>query len=241
MRFFYFLAITSLLILTGAAAAQDVSEFDDFENDIQQDLRDTHVADPLESFNRGMFWVNDKLYFYALKPVARGYGKIVPKTARRCAADFFDNIQFPLRLVNNLLQLKWRGAGVETKRFVVNSTAGVLGLFDPAENKWNWYASDEDFGQTFAHYGVGPGFALYLPLFGPGNLRDAMGKIPAYFIDPVTYVDPWYARQGIKVFDTVNYTSLSIGRYEGMKKQSVDPYQFIQDAYQQNRLKKIRE
>lgn len=230
-----------LLILSGFATAQDVSEFDDFEDEIQAKVDATHVADPIEPFNRCMFWVNDKLYFYALKPIAQGYGKITPEPARECVGNFFDNLQFPLRVVNNLLQCKWNGAGTETKRFAVNTTVGVLGLFDPAENKWNWMPADEDFGQTFAHYGVGAGFALYLPLFGPSNLRDAMGKIPAYFIDPLTYLDPWYARQGLKVFDTVNFTSLNIGMYEAFKKETMDPYQFFQDAYQQNRLKKIEE
>ena len=241
MRFFFCLVISFSCILRGAVTAEDLSEFDNFESDIQENLNAAHVPDPLEPFNRGMFWVNDKLYFYALKPIALGYGKIIPQTARRCVGDFFGNLQFPLRFVNNVLQCKWRGAGVETTRFVVNTTVGILGLFDPAENKWQWVSTDEDFGQTFAHYGLGPGFALYLPLFGPSNLRDAIGKIPAYFIDPVTYVDPWYARQGLKVFDTVNITSLTIGTYESLKKQGMDPYRFIQEAYQQNRLKKIQE
>ena len=101
------------------------------------------IADPIEPFNRAMFWFNDKLYFYALKPAARVY-RVVPEPARTSVSNFFSNVATPVRFVNSLLQLKVKDAGTELGRFVVNSTVGILGLFDPARDIWK--KKEEDFG-----------------------------------------------------------------------------------------------
>ncbi len=115
------------------------------------------IADPLEPWNRAMFTVNDKLYFWVLKPVAKGYSAIVPEWGRVRVKNIFQNITMPVRFVNNLLQLKIKGAGTELLRFVFNTTAGVGGMFDVAKNI-DLEAQDEDLGQTLGVFGIGNGF-----------------------------------------------------------------------------------
>ncbi len=229
------------VLIACAAHAQEEDAFDDFENEIQQHLNFTRVADPLEIVNRGCFWLNDKLYFYALKPVAVGYKTILPEPARESVDNVFSNLGFPRRFVNNLLQLKGCGAAAELRNFACNSTAGVLGLLNVAEDHYHWKAHDEDFGQTLAYYGAGSWMAVHLPIWGPSNLRDALGMLPDYLLDPVSYIDAWGVRIALRSGDGVNKTSLNIGVYEDLKAESLDPYRFMQDAYEQNRQKRLKE
>jgi len=198
------------------------------------------VPDPLEPMNRAFFAFNDKLYFWVLKPVATGYKTVVPEEARVCVRNFFQNLSFPVRFVNNLFQGKFFGAFEETCGFLVNSTVGLGGFADIAMAV-NLKRHDEDMGQTLAVYGSGPVFYIYWPFFGPSTLRDTMGMVGDIFLDPLTYFgDYWYApySRGINV---VNETSLRIGDYESLKKAALDPYVALRDAYYQNRLSKIRE
>ena len=204
---------------------------------------DVVVADPLEPFNRGMFWVNDKLYFYLLKPVARAY-RVVPEPARTSVGRAFSNLGAPVRFLNATLQLKFKTAGTELGRFVVNSTVGLLGLFDPA-NKMGLKKQDEDFGQTLGHYGAGQGFYLVLPVLGPSSLRDGVGRVVDTFADPIS--SPYYVKLkqeeqiGLKVFDAENALSLDKDTYEGIKRDSLDPYLFVRNAYLQRRAAKVKE
>ena len=191
------------------------------------------------TLNRGIWWVNDKLYLYVLEPVASGYSKVIPKTGRQSIANAFDNLQAPERFVNNLLQMKASDAGTELKRFVCNSTIGVLGFRDPAAKKHE--PQPEDFGQTLGHYGVKPVMALQLPLLGPSNLRDTVGMIPDMFLNPIFYLESLAIKIGVKAEEEVNKTSLRLGVYEDIKKERLDVYAFLQNAYEQNRLKKIEE
>lgn len=206
-----------------------------------KDEADTHVFDPLSGYNRFMTHVNDKLYFWLLKPVARGLSKVIPERGRLAISRCFKNILFPIRLVNNLLQLKFKRAGIESARFGVNTTIGVLGLGDPAKNCLGLDAYQEDFGQTLGHYGVGGGIHIVLPVFGPSNLRDAIGMIPDYFLNPINYLSDFEYRAGAQAFDTINYTSLHIGEYEDLKKDALDLYISLRDAYEHNREMKIAE
>jgi len=199
------------------------------------------ASDPLSSYNRFMFAVNDRLYYWVLKPVATGYAKITPEGARAAVNRFFKNLAFPQRLVNNVLQGQLKDAGVVSARFAINTTVGLLGLFDPARSRWKLSAREEDFGQTLGRYGVGDGFPLVLPLLGPSNLRDAPALIPDAFLDPVNYVHPAAAATAIHAGKRLNHTSLHLGEYESMKKAALDPYVFLRDAYKQNRDKRIKE
>ena len=227
----------------GIAIAQDedFDDFDEFDKEIQEQVDAAKVPDPIEPVNRGFWWLNDKLYFYALKPVATGYKTVTPKPVRTSVRNFFKNLGFPKRLVNNLFQLKFRGAGEELRNFTFNTTAGCLGLFDVAEDHYGWEPRDEDFGQTMAHYGAGQWMAVHLPVFGPSNLRDSLGMIPDMFLDPVMYIDSWGGRFAIRSGQEVNRTSLHLGLYEDIKKENLDVYRFLQDAYEQNRAKKLEE
>lgn len=223
-------------------AITDNWEDEDFDLEGEfEDVSESEVFDPLSGYNRLMTKVNDKLYFWVLKPVAKGYGKVVPETARRSVNRFFNNLLFPVRFVNNVLQLKFRHAWIELARFGMNTTVGILGFGDPAKEWLDLEAYPEDFGQTLGHYGVGSGFHIVLPVIGPSNLRDMAGLVPDYFLDPVSYTDKREDEFAIRSFNRVDYTSLHIGEYESLKKDAVDLYTFLRDTYEQKRKKEIKE
>lgn len=199
------------------------------------------IADPLEPLNRVFFQFNDKLYFWVLKPTARGYEKVVPWEIRTCVRNFFRNLLMPVRAVNCLLQGKIGGFGNEILRFVINTTAGVGGLGDPA-TAINIGAHDEDLGQTLGVAGVGHGIFLMWPILGPSSVRDTVGMIGDGFLMPVNYYpDQYKYRVETRGLDTVNSTSFRIGDYEALKDASFDPYAAVRDAYFQLREKKLKE
>ncbi len=198
------------------------------------------VSDPIEPWNRLMYKFNDKLYFWVLKPVARGYSAVVPEQARVSVSNFFHHITTPIRLVNSLLQLDLKAAGAELARFTINTLAGTGGLFDPAK-EYNLLMQDKDLGQTFGHYGVGNGFYIVWPFLGPSTARDSLGTLGDNFLDPVNYVTPFRNSLAIQSSKRINTTSLHIGDYEDLKEAALDPYISIRDAYIQNRNYKIKE
>lgn len=198
------------------------------------------IYDPIEPFNRGMFWFNDKLYFYLFKPIARGY-RVVPEPARRSVANFFSNLATPVRFVNSLLQLKFADAGTELGRLVVNSTVGIGGLFDPAKKYCHMYKKNEDLGQTFGHYGVGNGFYIVWPILGPSSARDTVGMAGDFFLDPMRYVDmKTWERLALKGLDKETRLSLDKDTYEAVKRQALDPYLNVRSSYAQHRAGKIK-
>jgi phospholipid-binding lipoprotein MlaA len=198
------------------------------------------IADPLEGFNRAMFTVNDKLYFWALKPVATGYRAVVPQPARSGVKNFFSNLGFPVRFANAILQGKSRAAEAELTRFLYNSTVGVLGFGNPAKKHSALNFDEEDLGQTLGRYGIGDGFYLVWPFFGPSTLRDSFGRLGDRFLDPVGYVNPAEAEWALKGVDIINGTSLRIGDYESLKAAALDPYISMRDGYRQMRQAKIK-
>ena len=212
------------------------SEDYDFLDDTE--VEPVTIYDPFEPFNRMVFKFNDRLYFLFLKPVTRGYNRLVPEKGRVSVRRFFANITTPIRLVNSLLQFKVKEAGNELFRMWINTTIGLAGFMDPAAERWKIYKHREDTGQTLGFYGAGPGFYLNLPFFGPSSLRDSAGLVGDMYLDPVTYLfphDPIVAI-GVVAYDRgVNETSLNIGIYEEMKEDALDPYIFIRDAYHQHR------
>ncbi len=208
--------------------------------DLEEPLRP--IADPLELINRFFFHVNDRLYFGVLKPVASVYKAIVPQPARVSARNFFSNVATPVRVANCLLQLNFKGVGNETTRFLLNTTIGLAGLFDPAKKRFNIKKQEEDFGQTLGFYRIGPVFYINVPIFGPSSLRDTVGSLADGFLDPLNYlVTSVPANLGIKAYDRVNRTSLTIGEYEDLKEAALDPYIALRDAYHQFRQEKIKE
>ena len=224
----------------GAPGPADTAEDDGFEADIfQEDQADQSnhaiVADPLEGFNRAVFIFNDKLYMYGLKPIAKGYARVVPSFARKGVKNFFNNLFFPIRFVNNLLQGKGEAAGMEFSAFFINTTLGFGGLNDFAQKYVGIRLQDEDFGQTLGSYGIGNGFYLMLPVLGPSSLRDAVGRAGDWLVNPINYAEPWELSWGLWGLEKVNWISFHIGEYEAFKKASIDPYTAMRNAYVQNR------
>ena len=200
------------------------------------------ITDPLEPFNRAMFTFNDRLYFWVLKPVAQGYGAIMPEPARVSVSNFFSNLRSPIHFVNCLLQANFIGAATELFRFMINSTIGLAGLFDPAGGEEiHLVRQDEDFGQTLGVYGAGQGFYIVWPILGPSSPRDTVGMVGDFFAYPLSYLDPWYAWLAVRGYETINDVSLSIGDYEAIKEAAIDPYLAVRNAYAQYRQKKVEE
>ena len=229
------------LFLAFPAFAQS-SDDEPADEDVQDIQPQPLIPDPLERFNRAMFVFNDKLYFYALKPVARAY-RHVPEGARVSVGNFFSNLRSPIRMVNALLQLKLVQAGNELLRFGVNTTFGIAGLFDPAATYLGIRSVDEDLGQTLGYYGVGQGLYLVVPFYGSTSLRDGIGSLADYYYLDPTYlaVDSDVKRTGVYVVQSVNQVSLDRDTYEQIKRDQLDPYAFIRDAYAQNRASRIRQ
>ena len=202
------------------------------------------IPDPLEPVNRAFFHFNDKLYFWVLKPFATGYKAVIPEDGRIGVRNFFSNVATPVRLVNCLLQAKFKGAGNETVRFVLNTTLGIAGFFDPATKAFKIEKQEADFGQTLGIWGIGPAFYLDWPILGPSNLRDTVGYVGDRAFDPRTYLAYYFliaeiVTAGTWTLDKVNETSLTLGEYENLKKAALDPYIALREAYSQYRQNKI--
>ena len=224
----------------------DVTEEEYFEEDVFEEETVT-IADPMpiRLWNRGMYHFNDKFYFWIMKPVSLTYKKVVHEDLRGIVSNFFHNLATPVRFVNSLLQLKMMEAGNELARFVVNTTVGVGGLGDVAKTEFDIQRHEEDFGQTLGHYGIGHGFYIVWPLIGPSSVRDTVGTVGDWFLDPLYYHDEFGIHRdtaiGLVIFDKVNATSFRIGDYEALKDAAIDPYEMIKDAYIQYRKKKVEE
>ncbi|QTA79066.1 Intermembrane phospholipid transport system lipoprotein [Desulfonema limicola] len=200
------------------------------------------VSDPLYYWNKAMFHVNDKLYFWAMKPVASGYKTITPTIVRSGIKNFFYNLGTPVRFVSCLLQGKSEAAGTELGRFMINTTFGVLGFgdlsyLDPKLTP----PPDEDFGQTLGIWGIGNGIYLVWPVLGPSTLRDSIGAFSDSFLSPVTYTEPLSVSAGITAFDQINSLSFRLGDYETLKGAALEPYEAFRNAYIQYRVQKIKD
>lgn len=218
--------------------------------------------DPLEGFNSVMFEFNRKVDKYLIKPVAQVYDKIMPNALQKGISNFYyNNIHFGPRLLNNVFQLKLKGAGIELSRFAINNVIGLAGFFDPAKHWLGLETPQEDTGQTLGSYGVPPGPYLVLPLLPPFTLRDFFGYLLDFGMNPVNYfllptfeVDNWPSaiahknrdtttilQLGRTVEDIVNYRSLNLETFEGVEEATVDLYSAVRNAYLQKRAKAIRE
>jgi phospholipid-binding lipoprotein MlaA len=200
------------------------------------------IADPLEPINRAFFHFNDKLYFWVLRPVASGYKAVIPQDLRVGVRNFFTNLVTPVRLVNCLLQANFKGAGIETVRFLMNTGFGMVGFMDLAKTDFHLEKKDEDFGQTLGVWGLGPAIYINWPILGPSSVRDTIGFTGDLFLDPRNYlITSTPINVGIRSYERVNDSSLRIGEYEDLKKDSLDPYVALKDAYYQYRKNKIKE
>jgi len=225
-----------LLAALSALPAQSQEDEEFFEFDEEASAAPA-IADPLESLNRASFAVNDKLYRGVLKPIARGL-RVLPVPVRNGMANFFTNLLAPVSAACALLQGEPRNAAIEASRFVLNTTAGLGGLLDPATHL-GLLQDEEDVGQTLARYGVGHGFYLVVPLYGPTSLRDMAGSITN------NRVNPFYQNLvtgeiiGINLAAAEVDLSLDQDTYEAFYESALDPYVFFRSAWVQNRQGKI--
>lgn len=192
------------------------------------------ISDPLERLNRGTYYFNDHLYRWLLRPAAKGYSAVAPKPVRESVDRFFLNVKFPIRGVNNLLQGRFSAAGIETARFVVNTTVGIGGLFDPASHM-KLKAHPADFDQTLARYGLPTGIYLNLPVLGPSSVRGAAGLAGDTVLNPSFYIDNGWITSGATALNTVNTTSLRYKEYDTLLNGTLDPYAAMRSAYFENR------
>ncbi len=218
-------------------------------------------SDPWEGLNAVIFEFNRKVDKYVLKPVAKVYDKVVPDALEKGISNFMHNVRIGPRLINNILQLKIKGAGIEISRLLINSTLGLAGFFDPAKNWFDLTTPDEDTGQTLGAYGVPPGPYLVLPLLPPLTVRDFFGLILDFGADPVNYfLFPTFevddlpsaiahknrdtttiGQFGTRLEEIVNDRSLNLEKYQGVEEATVDLYAAVRNAYLQKRAKAIRE
>lgn len=188
--------------------------------------------DPWEGFNRKMFAFNDTVDTYTLKPVAKGYKAITPDPVERGISRMFSNVGEVVNVVNDLLQGKFRQAGNDTGRFVINTTIGLVGFFDVADHFGLPKNDGEDFGQTLGVWGVDSGPYLVLPLFGPSTVRDGPARIVDRFINPINEIDHVPTRNQIYGAEVI---STRADLLEAEKFVRGERYSFIRDAYLQRR------
>ena len=202
----------------------------------------TRNDDPWEPFNRKMYAFNDAADKAVIRPVAVGYRKITSANVRRVIGNFYDNIKMPITIVNNVLQGDPRRAAKNTGRFVVNTTIGFVGLFDPA-SEMNLPLDETDFGVTLAKWGVPDGPYLVLPLVGSTTARDVWRLPVDQYFDPLQwYADEhdfnYHAEYLPSMFYLVTLRARGI-EAEGLLEGVYDPYVFYRDAYKQRRIYEI--
>ena len=201
------------------------------------------VNDPLEPMNRAIFEVNEGFQDVLLRPITKFYNTNVNLTVRQGISNFLDNLSSPVIFANDLLQGEFVRARGTFVRAIINTTIGIVGFADVA-SELGIERHDEDFGQTLAVYGMGEGFYLVLPIFGPSNPRDAIGK---FVIDP--YLDPLGLWLGNTDRQNIEYTlagAEGLDEYAGIvdelnqvKKTSVDYYAAVRSLYRQKRKTEI--
>lgn len=190
--------------------------------------------DPLEPLNRGIYTFNDGFDALLVKPAAEFYRFIVPEFARTGVSNFFSNINDVIVALNSLLQGKVNQAGSDIARLIVNSTFGVLGLFDVA-TEIGLEKHYEDFGQTLGYWGIGDGPYLVLPFLGPSSFRDAVGWVGDVYTWPVTYLEPTRHRNFLIAFRFVTVRADLLEASRILETAALDPYEFVRDAYLQRR------
>lgn len=259
-------ATPPVLLADGSGASKPASDatekpsddlFDPFAKSGEDAIEE---YDPWEPLNTKIFEFNRQVDRWILKPVAQGYNFVMPNPVQIGISNFFYNLRFPPRFFNNIFQGKAKGAGIEVGRFLVNSTAGVGGLFDVAQHL-DLKTPEEDTGQTLGFYGVTPGPYVILPLLPPFNLRDLVGYVGDIALNPINWlVAPIIEIDGVpsviahknrtastvvqlggRVFEIVNDRSLNLEKFQGVEEATLDLYAAVRNAYLQKRARAIRE
>lgn len=211
---------TAILLLSGCATTSN------------------NPKDPYESFNRAMFDVNEGIDTVIAKPLAKGYDVVTPLPVKAGVGNFFSNVGDLFIGVNNGLQGKPAEGASDIARLLINSTVGILGLFDVA-SEMGLEKHNEDFGQTFARWGMNDGGYLFLPIIGPRTVRDTAGFVVDSYADPVSHVQRVHTRNGLRVLRMVDIRASLLPSDKVVEEAALDKYQYIRDAYLQRRRNQI--
>jgi phospholipid-binding lipoprotein MlaA len=189
--------------------------------------------DPFERVNRVTFAINDKLDKAIAKPVARTYRKVAPQFVQTGVSNFMDNMNYPVTIVNDVLQAKFKPAVSDVGRFILNTTVGIGGLFDPATAA-GLDKNDEDLGLTFGKWGIHQGPYIVLPIIGPSTVRDGLGRLGDEFVSPQNYIKNKWTRYGL---DGLYYLDIRarLLDVEGALDNAYDRYAVLRSVYLQRR------
>jgi phospholipid-binding lipoprotein MlaA len=233
----HLLVITAILIcgLNGCATPPPASD-----KDALSDYNETN--DPLEPTNRAIYAFNNGLDTVIMRPAAQAYRFLIPGSVRGGIHNVLSNLGTPVQLGNDILEGKPRRAGDTTMRFVINTTAGVLGVFDIAKG-WGYPDHDSDFGLTMALWGLPEGPFLFLPVFGPSDPRDAVGLGVNTAMDPFTWVGQGTAVRALDwshfAMNGLDQRERHLDDIESIKKTALDPYATFRSLYRQHRRAQI--
>ena len=189
--------------------------------------------DPLIGFNRAVFKFNDAAYRYALVPFSEGYIAVVPGPVRGGITNFFANIKMPIYFINNLLQGKPSDSMRNAARFGINSTLGILGIFDRAEDWFDMAPAQTDLNTTLSSWGAGYGFYLVLPILGPSDLRNTLSRFGDQALNPINYVSEDRDQLILQGVDNINAFAPQAQRYLDLKAETEDPYLFFRNMHLQ--------
>lgn len=229
--------LLSLIISTSLFS----NDLDDFNDEFEQktEVVKTNNDSVLYKYNVFVTDFNDKTYEYIVYPVSKAYKNTIKEDIRTGIDNVYENISFPQRFINNVLQLKFENSYIEFKRFVINTTLGFFGFKDVAKNVFELDEKKEDFGQTLGYYNVPRGYHIVLPILGPSNVRDIRGLT----FDNLTSVKFEDNKNQIysKVFENINKNSLNIEYYNNLKKDAIILQPYLENVYESYRLKLIKE
>lgn len=239
------LAVASFAAAARADEARDpapTAPYDEasLDDEFDRELEAAAIPDPIEPVNRKVFAGNRVVDRAVLDPITRFYGRVVPAPIKRSIRGVFDNLNQPVVIANDLLQLEPRRAASATARFLLNSTFGWAGLFDPASEA-GFAPHHADFGQTLGRYGVGPGLYLVMPLLGPSSARDLVGTIVDLALRPDTWLLPIPPRLMLGGGWGISEREEHFEALQALEDSSVDFYAAIRSAYWMNREALVRE
>lgn len=223
---------------TRVASSSSESEGDKRSDNLEMPTGEVGIYDPWERYNRKMHRFNNAVDRSVAQPVATAYVKLVPAPVRSGVSNFFDNLGQPATAVNALLQGKVRHSAQALARFLVNTTVGAAGIFDPAR-RMKLPERDEDFGQTLATWGWRRSRYFELPFFGPSTVRDAFGIAGDTPLQPVSYVESDKVRLGMAAINLIDMRA-RLTAFDSLKDEAVDDYLLVRDAWSQRRNFQIK-
>lgn len=237
-----------LVILCGAAAplhgaraeeASTAGVTDVSPDDYLAEYEDLGAGDPFEPSNRVVFGGNEVLYLYAFDPLASVYSFVLPQPVRFSVRRFFENLGEPAACLNALLQLNPVRAGRTGARFLINTTLGVGGLFDPAY-RFGIAKDHTDFGETLGVYGVGQGWYLVVPVLGPSSVRDLVGDVVNGFLHPQSYFLAYFPQALLATGGGFSRYDATRADLDSLRQSSIDFYSAMRGAYLMQRAAEVR-